>query len=158
MNFNLKYLMLFTFSFLITPLIQAGPSIPPAQLQFSYDFILKQVLLKKNKPFRPELARPPVFVASQTSLQQFQDAIEPQWGFRPDIFTNAFADQKNQIYLLDDAEYYQKNQRCIDDSLAHELTHYVQSKYQGFDLNDESLEWDAVEVQTWFRQTFCKLP
>ncbi len=43
----------------------------------------------------------------------------------------------------------------MDDSLAHELVHYVQVKYQKFDLNDESLEWDAVDIQTAFREKFC---
>lgn len=130
----------------------------PVKMQFSYEFILKQVLLKKNLVLKPDVPKPAIFVESQSSLQQFQDAIAPQWGFRPDAFTNAFVDKKNEIYLLDEADYYTKNERCIDDSLAHELTHYVQSKYQGFDLNDDSLEWEAIDVQTWFRQTFCKLP
>ena len=44
----------------------------------------------------------------------------------------------------------------VDDSVAHELTHFVQAKYQNFDLNDESLEWDAIDVQNWFRENFCK--
>ncbi len=128
----------------------------PAQLKYSTEFIFKQVLIRKNKNFDAQIPMPQFFYASSTPLVQFQDAIEKQWGFRPDVFTNAFANDRNEIYILDEAEYYKKNQRCMDDSVAHELTHFVQSRYQNFDLNDESLEMDAVDVQTWFRENFCK--
>lgn len=127
-----------------------------AQLKYSTEFILKQVLIKKNKDYDAHIPMPKFFYESSTPLKQFQDAIEKQWGFRPDVFTNAFVNDKNEIYILDDAEYYKKTERCMDDSVAHELTHYVQAKYQHFDLNDESLEMDAVDVQTWFRENFCK--
>ena len=130
----------------------------PAQLQFTGDFILKQILIKKNLAFRPELELPKLFLESTTPLLQFQDAIFPQWGFRPEVFTNAYSVGTNEIYLLDEAKYYTEKRRCMDDSYAHELTHYVQSQYQKYDLNDESLEWDAVEVQTWFREAFCQRP
>lgn len=131
-------------------------AIAPAQLQNSVEFILQQVLLKKNQTFNPNKAVPVIFYQSQTPLSQFQDALETQWGFRPDVFTNAYAFKRNEIYMLDEAAYYHEHQRCMDDSVAHELTHYVQAQYQGFDLNDESLEWDAIDVQTWFRENFCK--
>lgn len=127
----------------------------PAELKHTPERILEFVLAQKNKPLNPQIAIPKIYVASKTSLKQFQDAIEKQWGFRPDLITNAFVVEKNEIYLLDDAEYYQKAGRCMDDSLAHELVHYVQTKYQNYDLNDESLEWEAVDIQTRFREAFC---
>lgn len=127
----------------------------PAQLRYNLDFILQQVLINKNIAFRTDLAIPQVYFESSTSLKQFQDAVEPQWGFRPDVFTNAYSISKNEVYISDDASYYEKLERCMDDSVAHEFTHYVQAKYQNFDLNDESLEWNAVDVQTWFRNTYC---
>lgn len=129
----------------------------PAQLKYSTDFILHQVLFKKNIVFRSDIPKPEFFYESSTSLMQFQDAIEKQWGFRPAVFTNAYAFEKNQVYMTDGRDYYDHVNRCMDDSVAHELTHYVQAQYQHFDLNDESLEWDAVDVQTWFRENFCKL-
>lgn len=129
----------------------------PARLKYSPEFILKQVLVRKNKTYDKQIPMPQFFYESSTPLIQFQDAIEKQWGFRPDVFTNAFVAERNEIYILDDAEYYKKAERCMDDSVAHELTHYVQVKYQKFDLNDESLEMDAIDVQTWFRENFCKL-
>lgn len=127
----------------------------PAELKYTPEKILEFVLAQKNKPFNPQIEVPKVFVASKTSLKQFQDAIEGQWGFRPDLITNAFAVARNEVYLLDDAEYYKKAGRCMDDSLAHEFVHYVQTKYQNYDLNDESLEWEAVDIQTRFREAFC---
>lgn len=127
------------------------------KLQFTEDFILEQVLLKKNLSYRPDVLKPKLFVESKTKLSYFQEAMLPQWGFKPNIFTNAFAVLKNEVFLSDGAAYYKKHKRCVDDSMAHELTHYVQTKYQNYDLADESLENEAVEIQTWFRETFCKL-
>jgi hypothetical protein len=56
--------------------------------------------------------------------------------------------------------YDSQHHRFIDDSLAHELTHYVQVKYQGWVLDgmDDSIELNAIEVQTWFRETYCQPP
>ena len=128
----------------------------PAELKMKPENILNFVLEQKNKRLDPSKPVPQIFFSSKTQLKQFQDAIEPQWGQRPHFITNAFVVHLNQIYLLDDAAYYQKAGRCMDDSLAHEFVHYVQTKYQSYDLSDESLEWEAVDIQTRFREAFCK--
>lgn len=129
----------------------------PAQLRYSMEFILEKVLEIKKKNFDPAIPLPSLHMASKTPLQVFQDAIAEQWGgYRPDVITNAYAAKHNMVFLYDDAAYYERTGRCMDDSLAHELTHYVQDRYFHWDLNDESLEWDAVEVQTQFREAFCK--
>ncbi len=128
----------------------------PAKLRYGVDFILEKVLEKKRLALRPEIPFPTFHYESSTPLKQFQDAIEPQWGFRPERITNAFAHALNEIYILDEAAYYERTNRCMDDSVAHELVHYLQDKYQGYDLNDESLEWEAVEVQTAFREEYCR--
>ena len=130
----------------------------PARLRYSIDFILEKVLEKKRQTRRPEIPVPVFHYASATPLVQFQDAVEPQWGFRPDIITNAFILHRNEIYILDEAEYYRRTKRCMDDSVAHELVHYIQGKYQGWDLHDDSLEWEAIDIQTAFREEFCKSP
>jgi hypothetical protein len=122
--------------------------------KYSYDFILEKVLEYKKLERKSSITDPKVFFKSQIKLKQFQDAIEKQWGQRPKEITNAFAISNNEIYLLDDADYYQKTGRCIDDSLAHEIVHFIQVKYLNYDINDESLEWEAVEIQTWFRENF----
>jgi hypothetical protein len=127
-----------------------------ASLKYTKEFILLKILEYKHLDYKETLPAPPVFLKSKTPLKQFQDAVETQWGQRPKEFTNVYAIKNNEIYLLDDADYYQKTGRCIDDSLAHELTHFIQVKYQNYDINDESLEWDAVDAQTWFRENYCK--
>lgn len=127
-----------------------------AELRYSPEFILNKVLEKKRQTFDSQKAPPKILFASKVSLKEFQDDVESQWNFRPDVITNVYVLNKNKIYLMDDAAYYEKTGRCMDDSLAHELTHYVQVVYLQWDIADESLEWDAVDVQTWFRETYCK--
>jgi hypothetical protein len=130
----------------------------PAQLKYTVAQIFDFVLSAKNKTLDVSIPFPKIYFKSNTPLKQFQDAIEKQWGQRPTEITNAFAVDNNEIYMMDDQAYYTKTGRCMDDSLAHELTHFIQSKYQKFDLNDESLEWDAVGIQTDFREKFCPQP
>jgi hypothetical protein len=129
-----------------------------AKFKYTYEFLLQKVLEKKNQAFNSQIPLPSLHMESKTPLKVFQDAIESQWGFRPDHFTNAFSAKFNMIFVSDDSAYYERNGRCMDDSLVHELVHYVQDKYLHWDLNDESLEWDAIEVQTQFREEFCKVP
>lgn len=128
----------------------------PAKLKYEQLFILKEILSYKNLKYRPEIPLPELFLSSTTPVEVFQEDIFPQWGFKPDFITNSYVANSNHIYLFDDQTYYTENKRCMDDSMAHELTHYVQLKYRGWDLNDESLEWDAVETQTWFRENYCQ--
>lgn len=134
----------------------AGSKPPaPAKLKYTLEFLFNKTLEMKNLEKRDDVPMPKYFFASSTPLKQFQDALEKQWGFRPDVFTNAFAVERNEVYIMDDAEWYERNQRCMDDSVVHELVHYFQVKYQNWDLNDESLEWDAVDKQTEFRNKYC---
>ncbi len=128
-----------------------------AELKYSAQCIFIAIMNHKKIVLKEEVPFPSVYVASKTPLKQFQDAVEPQWGMRPGAFLNAYIVEKNEIYLLDDANYYEKTGRFLDDSLAHELTHYIQVKYQNASLNeDETLETDAVFEQTWFRETYMK--
>ena len=134
----------------------AAPVPAPAELKYPVEFLFQKVLEKKRQVKNDNIPFPKIFYASKTPLKQFQDAIESQWGFRPDVFTNAYSVVNNEVYILDEAAYYAKHGRCMDDSLVHELVHYVQVVYLKWDLNDESLEWDAIEIQTEFRNEFCK--
>lgn len=120
------------------------------------DFIFEKVLELKRQQLRPEVPLPALRFSSTTTLEEFQLSMLEQWGMRVDHITNAYSLKYHKIFLMDDSTYYQRTGRCMDDSLAHELTHFVQAKYQGFDLNDESLEWDAIDVQTAFREAWCK--
>lgn len=128
----------------------------PAALRYSPQFLLMKTLELKKLQMRSDIEVPLIRFESQTALVDFQDAVEKQWGFRPGVFSNAYSVEKNQIFISDNEDYYSKNGRCMDDSVVHELTHYLQVKYQKWDLNDESLEWDAIEKQTQFRELYCK--
>lgn len=152
----MKTLLLLIFSFFISQTLWAKKPAKPAVLKYSPEFIFQKVLEYKNKELNSSIPMPKIFVESKTPLKQFQDAIESQWGQRPGVFTNAYAVKNNEIYLLDDAGYYRRLKRCMDDSLAHEFVHYIQSKYQNYDLNDEFLEMEAIEHQTKFREEFCQ--
>lgn len=120
--------------------------------------VLEGVLAIMNLPARPEIPLPPVFLESKTPLKKYQDAVEPQWGFRPDRFANVYAAARNEIYLVDEAGYYERLKRFVDDSLAHELVHFVQVKHKAIPITefDESMESEAVAVQTEFRERFMK--
>ncbi len=125
--------------------------------KYSLDFLVEYVLTSKGYSVNPAIAMPTLHYESKTKLKDFQDAIESQWGFRPDVFSNAFSIKNNQIFVTDDAAYYIKHGRCIDDSVVHEIVHYYQTKYRQWDIHDDSLEWDAIDVQTEFRQKFCPI-
>lgn len=126
-----------------------------AKFTYSPETILDYVLAKKKLIRDPALQMPEILLKSVTPLEVFQNAIHEQWGFLPEFITNAYSVKTNRIFLMDDKAYYDQLNRCIDDSLAHELTHYVQVVYQKWDLSDDSLEWDAVDIQTQFREDFC---
>jgi hypothetical protein len=152
-TFLFAFFIIFAHSSLLAS--TAAMTTKTVKLKYDLNFILEKVLSYKHLEANSSIINPIIYLKSKTPLKQFQDAIESQWGQRPKEFTNAYAVKNNEIYLLDDADYYKKTERFIDDSLAHELTHFVQVKYQNFDINDESLEWDAVDIQTWFRDNFC---
>lgn len=102
-----------------------------------------------------EIALPEVLFASEVKLEDYQNDVEKQWGMRPSAIVNIYLFEKNRIYLNDEEKYYTPKGRFIDDSLAHELAHYIQVKYKKAQPgNDEMLEMEAVYVQTWFRDTY----
>ena len=146
---------LLALSFIVATSLSVTAAPAPAKLSYSLEFILAEVLEAKRLEERKDISLPTLLIESQTPLEVFQDMIEPQWGFRPHVIINAFSARHNTIFLSDEPTYYARFRRCIDDSLAHELVHYVQSKYQQRDLNDDALEAEAIEVQTAFRGRFC---
>ena len=125
-----------------------------AKLCFEPRFILEAVARRMNITLLPEVPPPAVFLASATPLGQFRDAIAAQWRFEPREVSNTYAIARNEIYLLDDAAYYRRYGRTLDDSLAHELVHYLQATHLRQDLTSEWAEAEAVDVQTWFREKY----
>jgi hypothetical protein len=99
-----------------------------------------------------DVALPTVHLASATPLRRFQDAVEPQWGLRPRQIFNAYVMATNEIYLDDVSDYYRRRNRTLDESLAHELVHYLQVRYLRDDLASDASELEAVTVQQAFRE------
>ena len=122
----------------------------PMKLRFDPQMTLKVVARRMGITLRPEIPPPEIRFASTTPLGRFQDAVERQWGARPERIANAFVSTTNEVYLIDDASYYAAVRRTIDDSLAHELTHYLQARYGRVNLADWE-EVEAVAIQNWFR-------
>lgn len=126
----------------------------PARLRFDPQFILEEVARHLAVPLEPGAPVPAILLESRTPLWRFQDAVEPQWGFRPRAFTNAYVIARNEIYLTDDARLYLAHGRTLDDSLAHEFVHYLQRSRGEPDLGSERSEAQAVSAQHWFRAAF----
>ncbi len=139
--------------------LPSGWTTPQKNFLFSYDFILQQVIARLKQTYNAQLPLPDIKMSSESNLADFQKDLHDQWHMDPPEITNAYAAHANRIYIIDDMDYYKRNNRCIDDSLAHEFTHYVQVHYKHIPIEqfDDSMEWEAVDVQTWFRKTFCKL-
>lgn len=95
-----------------------------------------------------------------TPLREFQDAVEAQDpGNRPARFSNFYSVALDRIYLIDEAGYYARLKRSIDDSLAHEYVHYLQVRFLGYqieDLRSDDAEGTAVSYQTWYRDEYVK--
>lgn len=123
----------------------------PAQLRYEPLYILEWVARRMNVVLRPDIPLPHILLESTTPLQRFQKAMAKQWGFVPHAFTNAYSAATNEIYLIDHAGYYGGRNRTVDDSLVHEFVHYLQARYFNTELEEGSLETEAVAIQQWFR-------
>ena len=156
MHRTLRWSTLLAIALSLTPAAaDEGDSRDPAvQLRFAPRFILETVAQRLGVTLRPEIPVPAIFVASTTPLAQFQDAVEAQWRFRPEVVLNTYAIARNEIYLYDGAAYYAQHRRTLDDSLAHEFVHYLQAQYRNDDLSSEWREAEAVDIQTWFREVY----
>ncbi|MFH2203372.1 MAG: hypothetical protein ABIJ96_09680 [Elusimicrobiota bacterium] len=117
--------------------------------------MLKTVAGKMGVTLKPDVAPPEVYLERQTEMTVFQDAMEKNYGQRPEIFHNVYLDNMNIIFLKDDALFYKKG-RTAEDSLAHEYVHFVQVKYRGAtrDGDMDAYEGEAIRIQEWFRTTY----
>jgi hypothetical protein len=119
--------------------------------------ILNVVAKKSNVVIKPELPIPDLMLEQNVDMEQYKKDVQEWFGFEIDQVTNFFFATKNKIYLITDNAYYTKTNRSPYDSLAHELTHYIQWNYQGAtkdDLGTDGAEMSAIDVQTWFRETY----
>lgn len=154
MNRFLRWAAVLAITVYLTPTWAGAGELPllPMKLKYDPSYILETVAREMNVTLRPDIPVPAIFIESATPLKRFQEAISTQWKFRPHVFANAYAVARNEIYLMDDASYYARRKRTLDDSLAHELAHYIQVRYLNADLADPSWENDAVAVQDRFRE------
>jgi hypothetical protein len=135
----------------------ASQYLPAEPIINSRDCVLTLIAEKMEVHLKPEIALPRIRPQTITSLQEFQDSIEGFWHFRPDAFTNVYNPNRNEIFIMTERAYYERHQRSVYDSLAHELTHYLQKEYFNADFsNGDDMTWemDAVYYQNWFRDTY----
>jgi len=125
-----------------------------AVLHHDPQFILQVVARRLGVELSAKVPMPAILLESRTPLARLQAAAERQWGIRPEVFVNAYVRAENEIYLIDDADLYERRASSPDDSLAHELVHYLQVKYLDEPLDDDWAESRAVEIQRWFRATY----
>lgn len=109
-------------------------ALPALILKHLHAVVLERVAERLGVRLDPAIAPPALHLESATPLAQFRAAIAAQWGFRPHAFGNAYAVERNAIYLIDEPGYYARLGRSPDESLGHELAHYVQVRYLGADL------------------------
>lgn len=130
--------------------------ISPEPIIQSRDCILEIVAERMNVKLDQSKTKPSIHPESVTSLKDFQDSIEEFWHMRPERITNVYQPFRNQIFIINERAYYETHKRSVYDSMAHELVHYVQHIYKGADFtqDDESLEFQAIDIQSWFRDTF----
>lgn len=149
----ISFLLIFTFSFNV---IAASKYIPAEPIIEARDCVLQLIAPKMNTTIDPLKEKPRIRPETNTPLKDYQDSIEKFWGFRPDVFVNVFNPLQNEIFIMSQRHYYESKNRSVYDSLAHELVHYIQHSYHGadFTVGDDSLEMQAIDVQTWFRDTY----
>ncbi|HET9041811.1 MAG TPA: hypothetical protein VFN70_01610 [Burkholderiales bacterium] len=154
MNRFLRWSAVLALAFCLSPAIAAVAAIQPVKLRFDPRFVLEVVAKRMHVTLRPEVPLPGVFLESRTPLAQFQKAMAGQWPFTPPLIANSYSIATNEIYLSDDALFYLRLKRTLDDSLAHEFVHYIQSKYLKEDLTTDGCEMQAAEIQQWFREEY----
>jgi hypothetical protein len=123
-----------------------------ARLHHDPQWILKAVADRMGVQMHPAIPLPEILFESETPLTRMQAAAERQWGFRPQVFANAYAADENRIYLIDDADFYERIGRTLDDALAHEFVHYLQATYLKDEFKSEWSEATAIALQSWFRK------
>jgi len=141
------------------PRSAAPPIASPARvaaLQHDPQFILEAVAKRMGVTLRPDISPPTIRLESRTVLARLQVAAERQWGFRPGVFTTMYATAANEVYLIDDDALYGTYGGTPDDSLAHELVHYIQAHYLGDRFTTDWSETEAIAVQTWFRGEYME--
>ncbi|TBR17071.1 hypothetical protein EPO15_17775 [bacterium] len=123
---------------------------------FKPECVLAAVAGRKGVVLDPARPLPMVLFASSIPVSRYREAAKEQLGgMEVDTVLNMYVVKTDEIYIQDAAANYGRFGRTIDDSVAHEFGHYLQVVYDKADVaNDanDSLESEAVALQTWFRE------
>lgn len=127
--------------------------------KYPLECIARAVAKNINIDYDPHIPLPKLYFSSSADLREYQNSVSLQRdGDRPLEVSNTYVIATNAIYVIDDMAYYEKHERFIDDSIAHELVHYFQVVYKKFrqvDLEQMDAEMTAIfEGQNWFRDNF----
>lgn len=127
-----------------------------AKPAFRPECVLAAVAARKGVRLDPARRPPMVLFASLIPLARYREAAKEQLGgLEVDQVLNMYVVKTDEIFISDAARNYGRHGRTIDDSIAHEFGHYLQVVYDGADLADDvndSLETEAIALQTWFRE------
>lgn len=115
--------------------------------------VFQLTLAEMGLNHRPEVEMPRLRLEHETSLTEFQDAVEPSWGFRPDVFLNVYTPSTNQIFLMTAPGSYRPG-RSVYSSLAHEYVHFIQVKYRGIPIDafGDAEEFEAIVIQNQLQE------
>ncbi len=121
------------------------------------DYVVANRYMKRNA----SLPMPEIVYGHEISVEEFNRRLADMLGdFRYSAVSNVYYSSENTIFLSDtEASYPEKSGRTIYDSLAHELTHYVQYAYRHYSNEEaasDGAEEEAVYVQNDFREAFSK--
>jgi hypothetical protein len=128
-------------------------------LTYSPACILEAVSKKFNVKLRDDVPLPELFPHSTISIDEFKIAVRSNYPAEMNInfFNNMYLSESNAIYVNNKRPFVGENGRTPDDILAHELTHYLQSKYRNYTFEQstsDDAENSAALIQSWFRDKF----
>jgi len=126
-------------------------------LRHDPDFVLRAVAARMGIELLPDNPMPAVLLESSTAPGRWRAAAERHWGMRSPVFTSFYTPDQNEIYLIDHTASHERRGSSLDDALAHELVHYLQTRYRRDVLHTDWAELEAVQIQRWFRAEFMQV-
>ncbi|MCB9073375.1 MAG: hypothetical protein H6623_07115 [Bdellovibrionaceae bacterium] len=125
-----------------------------AAIQCIHNLTLK-IYGKGKVAVNPNIPPPTLIVDVDADLTEFQNLAEAQIGLKPDTIFNIYIPAVNRIYLNSSYKSAETG-RSAYDTLAHELTHFFQVKYDGSSIADftDAEEQEAISIQTQFREMY----
>ncbi len=144
--------------FIILLLVPSAYAAEPMRSRYSAECILKAIAAYMRSEVK--VAIPKIIYQSETTVEEFQKLGRANFmgGSPPDTVLTMYAYEPNIIFLRDGPENY-RDGKYIEDSLAHELAHFIQVRIRGESADNDPmdlLEGEAVGVQFWFRENYLQ--